>query len=267
MLLNIINYIVWNFEPRIFPHSNLYVAWYGVCFALGVYFCYLVVRYTFKKEGYGEELLNKVALWLLVAMIVGARLGHCFFYEPKYYLSHPWEILMTWKGGLASHGAAIALFITVFILGKKYKFDPIWLLDRLVIGAAIAGSMIRIGNFLNSEIYGVETTLPWGVIFQRNGETIPKHPTQLYESIAYLLIFILLFALYKKKGTKLKTGFLFGLFLVLVFTFRFFVEFIKNPQVNFEASMALNMGQLLSIPFILTGLYFVFLYKIKDKTT
>ena len=258
-----LNYIVWNFEPRIFPNSNLYIAWYGVCFALGVYLCYLIVSYAWKKEGKSENDLNKVVIWLLVALIVGARLGHCLFYEPDYYLSNPLEILKTWKGGLASHGAAIALPITVYILSRKYDFNWVWFLDRLAIGVALAGSFIRLGNFFNSEIYGVETTLPWGVIFVRNGETVPKHPTQLYESLAYLLIFVLLICLYQKKGTKLRTGFLSGLFLVLVFVFRFFIEFIKNPQVDFETNMVLNMGQLLSIPFILLGVYLLFFYKPK----
>lgn len=261
-----LEFITWNFEPRIFPNSNIHVAWYGLCFALGVYFCYEFVRYTFKREGYSEELFGKVSLWLIIALIVGARLGHCLFYEPRYYLTHPLEILMTWKGGLASHGAAVALPLTVFLLGRKYKFSWVWLMDRLVIGVAIAGCCIRIGNFFNSEIYGIETTLPWGVIFERNGETVPKHPTQIYEALMCLITFIVLFFMYKKQGAKMKEGFSFGLFLIMIFVFRFFVEFIKNPQVAFEVGMPLNMGQILSIPFILLGVYFLFFYKPKNKT-
>lgn len=258
-----LEFITWNFEPRIFPNSNIHVAWYGLCFALGVYFCYEFVRYTFKREGYSEELFGKVSLWLIIALIVGARLGHCLFYEPRYYLTHPLEILMTWKGGLASHGAAVTLPLTVFLLGRKYKFSWVWLMDRLVIGVAIAGCCIRIGNFFNSEIYGIETTLPWGVIFERNGETVPKHPTQIYEALMCLITFVVLFFMYKKQGAKMREGLSFGLFLIMIFVFRFFVEFIKNPQVDFEVGMPLNMGQILSIPFILLGVYFLFFYKPK----
>ena len=145
-----------------------------MCFALGVYLCYLIVSYAWKKEGRAEDVLNKVVIWLLVALIVGARLGHCLFYEPDYYLSNPLEILKTWKGVVARHGAAVALPITVYILSRKYDFNWVWFLDRLAIGVALAGSFIRLGNFFNSEIYGIETTLPWGVIFVRNGETVPK---------------------------------------------------------------------------------------------
>ena len=268
-----LNYIVWRFNPHIFPNTTLHIgdyyfsslAWYGLTFALGLVFCYLFVQYAFKRENCSENVFGKITIWLVIATIVGARLGHCLFYEPAYYLSHPLEILKTYKGGLASHGAAIALFIAVILLGKKYHFSWVWLIDRLAVGVAVAGSLIRLGNFFNSEIYGVETSLPWGVIFVRNGETVPKHPTQIYEALAYILIFALLFFLYKRKGKNIKEGLLFGLFLTLVFVFRFLVEFIKNPQVDFEKGMALNMGQLLSIPFIIIGLYFLFLYKKKDN--
>ena len=253
----ILDYIVWNFEPKIFPHSSVHIAWYGLLFALGIYLAYLTVNYTFKKEKIQAGLLDKISIWLIVALIVGARLGHCLFYEPEYYLSNPLRILKTWEGGLASHGAAIALPIAVIILARKYKFNPIWFLDRLVIGVAIAGALIRLGNFCNSEIYGVETTLPWGVIFLRNGETVPKHPTQFYEAFMCIITYITLLIIYKKKNYKPKNGFLFGLFLVMIFVFRFFVEFIKNPQVDFEQTMTLNMGQILSIPLTLLGVFFI----------
>ncbi|MDL2227466.1 prolipoprotein diacylglyceryl transferase [Odoribacter sp. OttesenSCG-928-L07] len=253
----ILNYIRWNFNPQVFPNTNIHIAWYGVLFALGIYLCYLILGYAFKREGIGEKVLDKTSLWLLLALVVGARLGHCIFYEPAYYFSNPIRILKVWEGGLASHGAAIALPFTVWLLARKYKFDPIWYLDRLVIGVAIAGALIRLGNFCNSEIYGIETTLPWGVIFERNGETVPKHPTQLYEALSCIITFLILFFIYKKKGKDTPNGLLFGLFLVLIFTFRFFVEYIKNPQVPFEMGMKLYMGQILSIPFILIGIFFL----------
>ncbi|MDD4142229.1 MAG: prolipoprotein diacylglyceryl transferase [Bacteroidales bacterium] len=253
----ILEYIKWNFNPKVFPNTNIHVVWYGVLFALGIYLAYLVLGYTFKKEKMPAKVLDQTSLWLIVALVIGARLGHCLFYEPQYYLSNPVRILKIWEGGLASHGAAITLPIAVVLLARKYKFKPLWYLDRLVIGVAIAGACIRLGNFCNSEIYGVETTLPWGVIFLRNGETVPKHPTQLYEALSCIITFITLLTIYNKQKGKTSNGFLFGLFLIMIFLFRFFVEYIKNPQVDFERGMSLDMGQLLSIPFILLGVFFL----------
>jgi len=252
----ILDFIRWNFDPKVFPNTSIHIVWYGVLFALGIYFCYLTLGYTFKKENIGQKTLDQTSLWLLLALVIGARLGHCIFYEPAYYFSNPLRILKIWEGGLASHGAAIALPVTVVLLAKKYKFNPIWYLDRLVIGVAIAGAMIRLGNFCNSEIYGIQTSLPWGVIFERNGEMVPKHPTQLYEALSCIITFLVLLFIYNKKKEKTPNGLLFGLFLVMIFGFRFFVEYIKNPQVDFERGMMLDMGQILSLPFILLGLFF-----------
>jgi len=185
--------------------------------------------------------------------IVGARLGHCLFYEPSYYLSNPVEILKIWRGGLASHGAAIGILLVLWLWVRKEKKPYMWILDRIVIVAALGGAMIRLGNLMNSEIYGVETTLPWGFVFLRNGETVPKHPTQIYESLAYFITFIILSRIYWRKKGEFISGVPFSLFLILVFIFRFFVEYVKEDQVAFEAGMTLNMGQWLSLPFILIG--------------
>jgi len=176
-----------------------------------------------------------------------------FFYEPSYYLSNPVEILKIWKGGLASHGAAIGILIALWLFVRKEKKDYTWIIDRIAIVVALSGFLIRMGNLMNSEIYGVETNLPWGFVFLRNGETAPKHPTQIYEGLAYLLIFFLLHRLYwRKKGEHIQ-GLLISLLMILVFTARFFIEFLKEDQVAFESTMKLNMGQLLSIPFVLAG--------------
>ena len=200
------------------------------------------------------------------ATLIGARLGHCLFYEPEYYLANPIKILKVWEGGLASHGGAVAILIAIWIFvrkyGAKYKFDYWWLFDRIGIATALAGAMIRLGNLMNSEIYGNPTDLPWGFIFTLRGETIPKHPTQLYEALSYLALFFLLMWMYKKYFPVLKRGTLFGIFLTVLFATRFLIEFVKEPQVSFEQGMALNMGQLLSIPFILFGLGLLF-YSIK----
>jgi phosphatidylglycerol:prolipoprotein diacylglycerol transferase len=186
--------------------------------------------------------------------VIGARLGHCLFYEPGYYLKHPIEILKIWRGGLASHGAAIGILLALWLFVRKYKFSFIWILDRIVVVVALGGAFIRLGNLMNSEIYGVQTSLPWGFVFIRNLEVVPKHPTQIYESLTYFLIFLLLLWLYYRNDGKPRPGLLFGLFLILVFGMRFLIEFIKEDQVAFESGMKLNLGQLLSIPFFLLGI-------------
>ncbi len=189
-----------------------------------------------------------------VGTIVGARLGHCFFYEPAYYLANPAEILKVWHGGSPVHGAAIGILLALWLFVRKEKKPYIWAIDRVVIVVALAGALIRLGNLMNSEIYGVETTLPWGFVFLRNHETAPKHPTQIYESLAYLITFGVLFRIYWKNKGKQKPGLLFGLFLIMVFGFRFLVEYVKEDQVSFGGRHEAQQGQWLSIPFILAGI-------------
>jgi prolipoprotein diacylglyceryl transferase len=246
--------IVWNVSPEIFRIGIFAPRWYGLLFALSFYVGYLILTGVFNKEGVPIKVLDSLVLYVGIAVLIGARLGHCLLYEPGYYLQHPLEMLKIWQGGLASHGAAAGILIAIYIFSKRYKKPYLWVLDRVVIATALAGFFIRMGNLMNSEIIGVETTLPWGFIFAQNLETVPRHPTQIYEALAYLAIFILLFGIYRKKGTTLRDGFYSGVFLALVFFARFLIEFVKNTQVDFEKSMFLNMGQLLSIPFIITGL-------------
>jgi prolipoprotein diacylglyceryl transferase len=190
---------------------------------------------------------------MAIGTVVGARLGHCLFYEPAFYLSHPLEILKVWHGGLASHGAGLGILFVVGLFAYKEKRGYFWTLDRIAIIVALSGFLIRTGNLMNSEIYGVETSLPWGFVFLRNNEVVPKHPTQIYEGLAYLFIFFLLLWMYWRKKGDVYQGLLISIFLILVFTARFFIEFVKEVQVPFEAKMLINMGQILSIPFILFG--------------
>ncbi len=246
--------IHWNMNPEIFRIGNFAVRWYGLLFASGFFFGYIIMNKFFKYEGVSQETLDKLTIYMAVATIVGARLGHCFFYEPSYYLSNPSEIFKIWHGGLASHGAAVGIIIALLLFGRNTKMRFLWVMDRIVIVVALTGFFIRMGNLMNSEIYGIQTSLPWGFIFERNGETVPKHPTQIYEALAYLLIFVLLYYIYMQKKGETQNGLLFSLFLILVFTSRFFIEFIKEDQVSFEAGMSLNMGQILSIPLVLTGI-------------
>lgn len=254
----ILNSITWDVNPDIVSFWGLTIRYYGVLFASAFFFGYLIMQKIFKKEGLTVELLDKLTVYVALGTIIGARLGHCLFYDPSFYLQHPIEILKIWRGGLASHGAAIGILIALYYFSKKNKKPYLWILDRIVIVVALAGFFIRMGNLMNSEIYGIPTKLPWGFIFVRNGEVIPKHPTQIYEALSYLLIFILLYSIYNKKGTNVRQGLIFSIFLILLFTVRFLIEFIKEVQVDFEQTMALNMGQWLSIPFILIGIYLLY---------
>ncbi|MDR1416087.1 MAG: prolipoprotein diacylglyceryl transferase [Prevotellaceae bacterium] len=257
--------ITWNVNPEIFSIGPIHVRYYGALFALSFVCSYLIFMRFFKRDKLPLALLDTLTLWAVISTIVGLRLGHCLFYEPGDYLSNPLRILKIWEGGLASHGAAIGVPLGLYFFCRKYKMNYLWLLDRIVIVVALTGFFIRIGNLMNSEIYGVQTSLPWGFIFERRHEVVPKHPTQIYEALAYLLIFFALLHVYAKKANLLnRKGFLFGAFLVLVFTFRFFVEFIKEPQADFEENLLLDMGQLLSIPFVLLGI-FLLVYSFRKK--
>lgn len=251
----------WDPDPVLFHLGNFGLRWYSLLFALGFVIGWFLFKWFYKTEKVKLDLLDPLFVTVLVATIVGARLGHCLFYQPDYYLGSWkgfWEIFMPWKGGLASHGGAIALIIGVWWYARHYgkpeRIDFLWVIDRLCIAVAFAGCCIRLGNLFNSEIYGDVTSLPWGFVFERNGETQPKHPTQLYEALSYLVLGFILVWIYKHRSDKVYRGFFFGAFLVGCFGMRFLIEFIKEPQVAFEQDMALNMGQLLSIPFILLGI-------------
>jgi len=255
--------INWDMNPEIFRIGNFAIRWYGLLFASGFFFGYLIFLKFFKKEGLSVELLDKLTIYMALGTVLGARLGHCLFYEPAYYLNNPGEILKIWQGGLASHGAAIGILLALWLFIRKHKKPFLWIMDRIVVVVALAGAFIRLGNLMNSEIYGIETSLPWGFVFIRNLEVVPKHPTQIYEALSYLLVFLLLIWIYYKTDGKPPRGVLFSLFLILVFGMRFLIEFIKEDQVAFESGMALNMGQWLSIPFILLGGLILLLYRRK----
>lgn len=259
----------WAPSPEIFSIGPVTVRYYGLLFVSGFIIGYFIFQWFFKREGVPAKVLDNLLYTLLLATLVGARLGHCLFYEPEYYLARPLEILKVWEGGLASHGGGIGILLAMWWFvskyGKTYKFDYLWLVDRLGIATALAGMMIRLGNLMNSEIYGNPTDLPWGFIFTLRGETVPKHPTQLYEALAYLLLFVFLMFIYKRFLPKLKRGTLFGIFLIWMFVARFLIEFVKEPQVAFEQTMTINMGQWLSIPFVLTGVALLVYSIIKGK--
>lgn len=267
MMLDFIN---WNVDPVIVHLGSFGLRYYSFGFLLAFFLGYLILNKMFSREKVEIKYLDSLFVWMFLAVLIGARLGHCLFYEPDYFLTadHWLEIILPINlatgqfigyQGLASHGAAIGILIAIWFFCRKYKMNGWWLLDRLVIIVALAGMFIRLGNLFNSEIYGVETSLPWGFIFERNHETVPKHPTQLYESFSYLIIFLACIFVYRRKQGKLHNGRLFGYWLIALFGIRFLIEFVKEEQVAFEKGMMLDMGQWLSIPFILSGIVLVIL--------
>lgn len=263
----VLNYIHWDVNPEIFRIGGFAIRWYGLLFALAFYAGYVIFTRIFKKEGVSMEVLDKLTLYVFVGTVVGARLGHCLFYQPDYYLSRPIEILKIWEGGLASHGAAIGIVAALWLFSRKIKKPIYWILDRIVIVVALGGAFIRLGNMMNSEIIGKATDVPWAFVLHRIDE-VPRHPAQLYEALSYIVIFVVLYYLFNKTNVKEKQGFLFNLFLIALFLVRFVIEYFKEVQVQFEESMFINMGQVLSIPFILIGIIlmiFVFLRKKEKK--
>lgn len=253
--------IIWNADPVFFTLGPLTIRWYGLMFAVGFWLGYMIMARMFKHEGAPEKWLGTLLIWVVCATVIGARLGHVFFYEWSYYSQHPIDILKIWEGGLASHGGTIAIVIAVILFSIfTTKRSPLWTFDRLVIPIALVGAMIRIGNLMNSEIYGHATDLPWAFMFIRSREWhqlyegVGCHPTQIYESLCYLALFGLLMWMYWKKNAEERPGLIFGVFFIVLFSSRFLIEFVKNDQVAFEADMALNMGQLLSIPFVVIGI-------------
>lgn len=256
--------IHWSLQPEIHLGS-FSVRWYGILFATGVVLAYFIVSSLYEKEGIPEKYMNYLLLLTVAFAVVGARLGEVFFYSWDYFKDHLYEIPMTWKGGLSSHGATIGIIISAIIYSQWVIKKPfLWVGDKVVVGVAIAAAFVRFGNFANSEIFGFPTQLPWAVVFQ-NIDSIPRHPTQIYEAISYLIICAFLFRISTSKTQKLPLGAATGWFLVSLFSMRFLIEFLKENQQSFEEHLFLNMGQLLSLPFILMGVLILFRsYKKED---
>lgn len=244
-------HLIWNIDPILFDFGFLKIRWYGLMFATGFVGSFLTMQWFYQREGKNVEELDTLLWYMVIATIVGARLGHTLFYDPGYYLSHPIKILAIWEGGLASHGATIGIILALYLYRRKFGDSYFWLLDRVCIPTALAGALIRIGNFFNSEILGIPTQMPWGVVFSRV-DALPRHPVQLYEAFSYLVIYGVSLMIYKKHGDK--PGFVFGCFLSMLFTVRFFLEYFKTEQAMYDTGMTLTTGQLLSIPFVLVGI-------------
>ena len=268
-------FINWDISPEIFNLGGISIRYYGLLFAVAFILGYKVEEKMFKSEGLPMAWLDKLWLYVAIATIVGARLGHCIFYDWAYYSQHPLEMILpvrfspefkfTGYQGLASHGAAIGIIAGLWYYSRKVSKKSIfWILDRAVIPIALAGFFIRTGNLMNSEIVGLPTNMPWGFRFMNSdlpNPELPRHPAQLYEAICYLFSFFVLMYLYWRTNVKKKMGFIFGDFLILIFSARFIIEFVKEVQERWEAGMALNMGQILSIPFILAGIFMLWYSK------
>lgn len=258
----------WNVDPVIFWITDTFpLKYYGALFACGLLLGFYIVRNIYKRENLSLDNLDTLLIYVIVGTVLGARLGHCFFYEPGYFFQHPIEILLPIqkiKGvyqfvgyqGLASHGGSIGVITAMILYCRRYKVKFLGLLDKMAVAVPVTGAFIRMGNFMNSEIYGKPTNGNWGVVFQRD-DLIPRHPTQLYEAFAYVLIFVILFYMYKSEKIRTAQGLIFGSFLTLLFAARFIIEFFKENQEAFENDMLINMGQILSIPFIVIGLVLI----------
>lgn len=262
--------ILWNADPVLFSLGPVAVRWYGLCFAIGFFIGYQIVASMFKHEGAPEKWLGILLIYLLIGTIVGARLGHVFFYEWDYYSQHPGEILKVWNGGLASHGGTIGNIIALLLFSWFVSKKPAsWVFDKIVVPIALVAALIRFGNLMNSEIYGGPTSLPWGFVFLRNRETVPCHPTQLYEAGCYLVLFALLMWMYWKRDAEERPWLLTGIFFVWVFGSRFLIEYVKNVQVSSEYEMiaryGMNLGQMLSIPFILIGVVLIIIAMVRPR--
>jgi prolipoprotein diacylglyceryl transferase len=250
--------LVWDVAPDIFRIGPFQLRWYGLFFALGFLIGYELMTQIYRREGRSLAALSNLAMYVFFGTIIGARLGHVLFYQPDYFLKHPWEIPMIWEGGLASHGGFAGVIVALYFYVRKYHdMSFLELADRLVVPCLLAASLIRVGNFFNSEILGTPSNLPWAIVFARVDD-IPRHPAMLYEAAAYFLAFCALYLAYWKTKIVDYPGRMLGWALVVCFSGRFIIEFLKEDQVPFEANLPLDMGQLLSIPFIAAGVYIIY---------
>lgn len=261
-------YILWNPNLEIFRIGNFAIRWYSTCWLIGLALAYFTVKWLYKDQKVKDAYFDPLFMYCFLGILIGARLGHCLFYQPEYFLSswtHVIEMFLpihqiadgSWKftgyEGLASHGGTIGLMVALYLYYRKTGMNLWHVLDDIAIATPITACFIRLGNLMNSEIIGTPTNVPWAFIFERVDMT-PRHPGQLYEAIAYFFFFFVMLHFYKRTSKEVGTGFYFGLCLTLIFTFRFFIEYTKDIQVDFESGMIFNMGQLLSIPFIILGI-------------
>lgn len=244
-------------NPILLDLGPIQIRWYGLCFLAGFLIGYHFMRWVCQRENKPVEALDALLTYLIVGTIIGARLGHVIFYDPAYYSQHLLEVFEVWKGGLASHGGTVGVFVAIWLFSRKYpQFKIAWLFDRIAIPVALTAAFIRLGNLMNSEIIGKPTDVPWSFVFLKV-DNIPRHPAQLYESLTYLCLFFVLWGIYKKNPNR-PPGLLFGISMIWIYGARILLEYLKENQEPFEAGMIMNMGQILSIPFVILGLVLVF---------
>jgi phosphatidylglycerol:prolipoprotein diacylglycerol transferase len=270
------DFIIWNADPVLFRLGNVVIRWYPVLLILSFYISYLFVDHIFEKEKVSKTTMHSFGIFIIAGLLIGGRLVHCLFYEPEYYLKFPLDIIKPWRGelgngarfvgyrGMSGHGSVIGIILGIVINAVRTKTSVVWMIDRIAIFGPLIGFFVRIGNFFNSEILGTPSSLPWAVIFKRV-DSIPRHPVQIYEALAYLIIFIVSWQYYRRRAGNEKPGAILGLVLTLVYSCRFILEFFKADQSRIESSMILNMGQVLSIPFIIIGLILLFRPRINNK--
>lgn len=258
-------HFIWNVNPNILEFGDLQLRWYGVLFVGSFFLGLMILKWIYKHEKKDASVLDNLLIYVMVGAVVGARLMHCFAYEPEFYLSHPLEIFKVWKGGLASHGGLAGVLLSLYVFSKRYDTPYLWLLSRIAIPGALTAAFVRFGNLFNSEILGLPSQLPWAIVFKRV-DLVPRHPVQLYEAFAYLIIFVILVGIYRKVSPIFATKILPGIFLVLVFTARFFIEYAKTKQESYTTDLPLSVGQMLSIPYVLLGIvWIIWAFKSRHK--
>lgn len=267
-----LQYITWDVDPELFTLLGREIRWYGLLWVIGLVVAVIIVQKIFEKENRPEKWFDSLFVYMMLGIILGARLGHCLFYDPAYYLANPLKILAIWEGGLASHGGVLGIIIAVWLYSKRVtKKSMLWTFDRVIVPTGFTAAAIRIGNLMNHEIYGAVTEQPWGFRFIENISawkqgaapifTEPSHPTQIYEALIYLLVFAITMYMYWKTNAKQKQGLMLGVAMIIIFASRFFIEYIKLVQVSSEEAMRQNtgliLGQWLSIPFVVWGVWLV----------
>jgi len=258
------DHFIWNVNPNIFVFGPIQLRWYGLLFVGSFFLGLMLLQWVYKREGKDPSVLDNLLIYIMVGAVIGARLMHCFAYEPNFYLSHPLEILKVWKGGLASHGGLIGVLIALYIFSRRYKESFIWLISRVAIPGALTAAFIRFGNLFNSEILGLPTDKPWAIVFPRV-DMVPRHPVQLYEAFAYLFLLFILVTVYKKVKPAFATKILPGIFLTYMFIVRFLLEYTKTRQADYSTSLPFTTGQMLSIPFIIIGITWI-IWAITQRT-
>ncbi len=250
------DHFIWNVNPNIFELGPVQLRWYGLLFVGSFFLGLMLLQWVYKREGKDPAILDTLLIYIMVGAVIGARLMHCFAYEPEFYLSHPLEILKVWKGGLASHGGLLGVLIALYLFSKKYNESYLWLISRVTIPGALTAAFVRFGNLFNSEILGLPTDKPWAIVFPRV-DMIPRHPVQLYEAFAYLFLLFILITVYKKVAPNFATKILPGIFLTYMFIVRFLLEYTKTRQADYTTSLPFTTGQMLSVPFIIIGILWI----------